>query len=188
MSDHTSQFRDVVVPHLGEAFGLARWLAGNDSDAEDIVQEACIRAFRGIGGYNGLNARAWVLSIVRNTAYSWLSEHRNSNVIAVDFNDLEQSVEAPDTEPTPEAALIEKVDAAELESAIKALPLEFREPLVLHDVQGLNYRSIAAVMNIPLGTVMSRLARARQKLMANLARSPAYGTERPDVARPRLLR
>src|SRR3954470_23951508 len=103
MSDHSGRFRDVVVPHLGEAFGLARWLAGNDSDAEDIVQEACLRAFRGIAGYNGLNARAWVLSIVRNTAYTWLAERRNSNVIAVDFNELEQNAEAADSEPTPEA-------------------------------------------------------------------------------------
>jgi RNA polymerase sigma-70 factor (ECF subfamily) len=187
VTDHSRQFRDVVAPHLNDAFGLARWLAGNDADAEDIVQEACLRAFRGIAGYNGVNARAWVLSIVRNTAYSWLSENRNRNVIAVDFNELEQNMETPDAEPTPEAALIEKVNAAELEAAIEALPLEFREPLVLHDVQGLNYRSIASVMGIPLGTVMSRLARARQKLMVNLARSP-YGTERPEVARPRLLR
>jgi RNA polymerase sigma-70 factor (ECF subfamily) len=187
VSDHSSQFREVVAPHLGDAFGLARWLAGNDADAEDIVQEACLRAFRGMAGYNGLNARAWVLSIVRNTAYTWLSENRNRNVIAVDFNELEQNVETPDTEPTAEAALIEKVDAEELDAAIKSLPLEFREPLVLHDVQGLNYRSVASVMGIPLGTVMSRLARARQKLMVNLARRN-YGTERPHVARPRLLR
>ncbi len=175
MSDERTRFATVVLPYLGDAYALARWLARNDSDAEDIVQEACLRAYRGIAGFGNINPRGWVLSIVRNTAYTWLKKHRDPKVIAVDnVEDVEQAGADWDLGPTsPETALIEQADAARLESAIAALPTEFRETLVLRDLEGLDYRTIAAVTGVPIGTVMSRLARARRRLMAQLGKDLA---------------
>jgi RNA polymerase sigma-70 factor (ECF subfamily) len=176
VSDERTRFANVVLPHLGDAYALARWLARNDSDAEDIVQEACLRAFRGIAGFGDINPRGWVLSIVRNTAYTWLKKHRDPKLVAVDnVEDVEQAAGADwDLGPaSPEAALIEQADAARLEAAIAALPVEFRETLVLRDVEGLDYRTIAEVTGVPIGTVMSRLARARRRLMAQLGKEPA---------------
>jgi RNA polymerase sigma-70 factor (ECF subfamily) len=170
VSDERIRFANVVLPYLGDAYALARWIARNDSDAEDIVQEACLRAFRGIAGFGDVNARGWVLSIVRNTAYTWLKKHRDPKLIAVEnvedvadaAIDWEQSPAAPD------AGLIERADTARLEAAIGALPDEFRETLVLRELQGLDYRAIAQVTGVPIGTVMSRLARARRRLIALL--------------------
>jgi RNA polymerase sigma-70 factor (ECF subfamily) len=171
VSDERTRFANVVLPHLGDAYALARWLARNDSDAEDIVQEACLRAFRGIGGFGNINPRGWVLSIVRNTAYTWLKKHRDPKVVAVDnVEDVEQAGADWDGPASPETALIEQADAARLEAAIAALPVEFRETLVLRDVEGLDYRTIAEVTAVPIGTVMSRLARARRRLMAQLGK------------------
>jgi len=150
-----ARFRNVVLPHLADAYALARWLTGNATDAQDVVQEACLRAFRGIGGFAGGNARAWVLTITRHAAYTWLSKN------------LSRGAPLEGTE-TPEAALIAKADAAQLEAAIAQLPVPFRETLVLRDVQGLDYREIAQVTNVPIGTVMSRLARARRRLIVDL--------------------
>ena len=167
--DDQARFASVVLPHLADAYALARWLTGDRADAEDVVQEACLRAFRGIGGFAGVNARAWVLTIVRHAAYAWLGKNRSAALVMVD--DLEaveqqQASDAPDSGPqTPEAALIAKADAARLEAAIAELPLPFRETLVLRDVQGLDYREIAEVTKVPIGTVMSRLARARRRLI-----------------------
>jgi RNA polymerase sigma-70 factor (ECF subfamily) len=176
VSDERTRFANVVLPHLGDAYALARWLARNDSDAEDIVQEACLRAFRGIAGFGDINPRGWVLSIVRNTAYTWLKKHRDPKLVAVDnVEEVEQAADAAwDLGPaSPEAALIEQADAARLEAAIAALPTEFRETLVLRDVEGLDYRTIAEVTGVPIGTVMSRLARARRRLMAQLGKESA---------------
>jgi RNA polymerase sigma factor (sigma-70 family) len=169
-------FQNVVVPHLADAYALARWLTSDRADAEDVVQEACLHAFRGIRGFAGVNARAWLLTIVRRTAYVWLKENRSAglvmveDLVAVEEKEAKQSAASSEggTE-TPEAALIAKADAARLESAISALPLPFRETLVLRDVQELDYREIAEVTGVPIGTVMSRLARARQRLTASLA-------------------
>ena len=175
MSDERTRFANVVLPYLGDAYALARWLARNDSDAEDIVQEACLRAFRGIAGFGDINPRGWVLSIVRNTAYTWLKKHRDPKVVAVDnVEDVERAGADLDLGPvSPEASLIERDDAAQLEAAIAALPVEFRETLVLRDVEGLDYRTIAEVTGVPIGTVMSRLARARRRLMAQLGKDLA---------------
>ena len=172
MSDERTRFANVVLPYLGDAYALARWLARNDSDAEDIVQEACLRAFRGIAGFGDINPRGWVLSIVRNTAYTWLKKHRDPKVVAVDnIEDVERAGADLDLGPaSPEASLIEQADAARLEAAIAVLPVEFRETLVLRDVEGLDYRTIAEVTGVPIGTVMSRLARARRRLMAQLGK------------------
>ena len=156
-----ARFATVVVPHLAEAFALACWLTGNRTDAEDVVQEASVRAFRAIGSFSGVNARAWVLAIVRNTTYSWLGKNRRLDLTTAEYDVESASV----TTYTPETALIAKADAVRLEAAVAALPLEFREVLVLRDVQGLEYREIAEVTGLPVGTVMSRLARTRRRLI-----------------------
>jgi RNA polymerase sigma factor (sigma-70 family) len=174
--DDRARFASVVLPHLADAYALARWLTGNRTDAEDVVQDACLRAFRGIGGFTGTNARAWVLTIVRHTAYTWLGKNRPAALVMTD--DLEaaerkQAGGACEAPQTPETALIAKADAARLETAIAELPVPFRETLVLRDVQGLDYREIAEVTKVPIGTVMSRLARARTRLIASI------GTDKP---------
>jgi len=170
--DKKTRFDRVVLPNLEDAFALARWLAGDRTDAEDIFQEACLRAFRGIGSFSGGNARAWVLTIVRRTAYSWLGKNRLRAQVAIDDLSLGERALMEgggyrDTlnRATPETELIAKADAARLEAAIGTLPLEFRETFVLRDIQGLEYREIAEVTAKPLGTVMSRLARARRRLI-----------------------
>src|SRR5262249_47272950 len=167
------RFAEVVLPHLGDAFALARWLTGSRADAEDVVQDASLRAFRAIGTFAGGNARAWVLTIVRHTAFTWLGKNRPAALVVTD--DLEaveraqHETGAVDRESeTPETALIAKADAARLEAAIAALPTPFRETLVLRELQGLDYREIAEVTGVPVGTVMSRLARARRRLAAEV--------------------
>jgi RNA polymerase sigma factor (sigma-70 family) len=174
LRDNHARFTELVLPHLGAAYSLARWITGSRADAEDVVQNACLRAFRAIGGFAGGNARPWVLTIVRNTAYTWLRKNRPSAVLVVE--DLE-SVEAAQANEgnldreTPETALIAKADAACLEAAIAALPTSYRETLILRDVQGLSYREIAEVTGVPIGTVMSRLARGRDQVIKTIARS-----------------
>ena len=169
------QFAGIVVPHLSEAFVVASWLTGNRTDAEDVVQEACLRAFRAISSFAGVNARAWVQTIVRHTAYSWLAKNRPSEIVAVeDFPGEERLTEqciggwSATVTSTPETALLAKLDVRRLEAAIAALPLAFREVLILRDVQGLEYREIAEVTTLPVGTVMSRLARARRRIIGAL--------------------
>ena len=170
-SEDYARFTSVVMPHLDAAYNLAHWLTGNRTDAEDVVQDASLRAFRAIDKFAGGNARAWVLCIVRNTACSWLRKNRPTAVVTVD--DLE-AVEAAYAKPadredeTPEAALIAKADAEHLRAAIAALPTPFRETLVLRDIEGLDYREIAEATEVPVGTVMSRLARARGRLIATI--------------------
>jgi RNA polymerase sigma-70 factor (ECF subfamily) len=174
--DANARFSTLVLPHLGDAYSLARWITGSRADAEDVVQDACLRAFRAIGGFAGGNARPWLLTIVRNTAYTWLRKNRPSAILAVE--DLE-GVEAAQTNPgdpertTPETELIAKADAASLEAAIGALPAAYRETMILRDVQGLSYREIAEVTGVPIGTVMSRLARGRDHVIKAIGRSAA---------------
>jgi RNA polymerase sigma factor (sigma-70 family) len=164
------QFTAVVMPHLDDAYALARWLSGNSADAEDIVQEACLRALRGLDRYAGGNARAWLLAITRNTTFTWLARNRPKTLVITE--DIEALAPA-DGAATPEDALIAKAGAAELELAIAALPPPFKETLVLRDINGLSYRDIAEITGAPLGTVMSRLARARGFLIAALGRPEA---------------
>jgi RNA polymerase sigma factor (sigma-70 family) len=163
-------FAAVVMPHLDDAFALARWLSGNSADAEDIVQEACLRALRGLDRYAGGNARAWLLAITRNTTFTWLARSRPKTLVITE--DIEALAPA-DGAATPEDALIAKAGAAAIELAIAALPPPFKETLVLRDINGLSYRDIAEITGAPLGTVMSRLARARGLLMAALGRPEA---------------
>ena len=174
--DDRTRFANVVTPHLADAFALARWLTGNRADAEDVVQDACLRAYRAIGTFAGGNARAWVLTIVRHTAYTWLRRNRSAALVLVDDLEAVEHAQANPGEPdrvTPETELIAKADAARLEAAIAELPVPFRETLVLRDIQGLDYREIASVTQVPIGTVMSRLARARRRLMAGIAKDRA---------------
>ncbi len=173
-SERNARFASVVLPHLAEAYALARWLTGNGTDAEDVVQDGCLHAFRGIGNFSGGNARAWVLTIVRHTAYTWFGKNRPAALVLVE--DVEGVGRAQSGEPdveTPESALIAKADTGLLEAAIAALPAPFRETLVLRDLQGLNYREIAEVTEVPIGTVMSRLARGRHRLIAIIAKEAA---------------
>ena len=174
--DNTSdqaRFAEVFLPHLVDAFRLARWIAGSRADAEDIVQEASMRAFKNIRGFSGGNPRAWVLTIVRNTSYSWLTQNRPK--VLVLSEDLDQrtreTIEQEDPQ-TPETALIAKLDAQQVRKAMASLPVPFREVLVLREIHDLDYRTIAEVAALPIGTVMSRLARARSMLAAAILAGP----------------
>jgi RNA polymerase sigma factor (sigma-70 family) len=176
-SDQT-RFAEVFLPHLDDAFRLARWIAGTRADADDIVQEAALRALRGIRNFSGGNSRAWTLTIVRNTSYTWLTKNRPSMVVMTE--DLDERVRekmehsaADNDAPTPEAALIAKMEAEKVRNAVAALPLPFKEIFVLREIHDLDYRSIAEVVQVPIGTVMSRLARARKLILSALQESTA---------------
>jgi RNA polymerase sigma factor (sigma-70 family) len=168
-----ARFTEVFVPYLVDAFRLARWLAGSRADAEDIVQEASMRAFKYIRGFSGGNPRAWVLTIVRNTSYSWLAKNRPKDVVLSDDLDQDhrEQIEQVGTQEmqTPETALIAKLEAEKVRKAMASLPAPFREILVLREIHDLDYRTIAEVAALPIGTVMSRLARARRLLTATIA-------------------
>jgi RNA polymerase sigma-70 factor (ECF subfamily) len=163
----SSAFDQVVVPHLDAAYNLARWLTRNENDAEDVVQEAFLRALRFFGGFHGGNARAWLLAIVRNACYDWLRRNRPSEASASFDEEVHSS--AVDQDPTPEDLLIEQAGRHRLREALEALPLAWREVLVLRELEGLSYKEIADVAGIKMGTVMSRLARARSGLQQQLA-------------------
>ena len=168
-------FADKVLPHLDDALSLARWLTGNVTDAEDVVQDACIRAYGAIESHKDGSPRAWLLTIVRNTAFTWLGKNRPKDLIVTDdIKVFEQAALETAGSPaalSPEAALIAKTDAAHLHQAIAALPLAFREVLVLREIDGLSYAEIASVVSVPVGTVMSRLARARRMLLEAIGES-----------------
>jgi RNA polymerase sigma-70 factor (ECF subfamily) len=172
--DERNAFDEIFLPHLPEAYRLAQWLAGSASDAEDIVQEAAIRAFRGIKGFGAVNARAWSLTIVRNTALSWLTKNRPRAVAYI--NDL-SAAEQQELEyeglhgtriETPEEIALFKADAEQIQKALAQLSTQYREVIVLREINQMNYRDIAEITNVPIGTVMSRLSRARQLLIALL--------------------
>jgi RNA polymerase sigma-70 factor (ECF subfamily) len=154
------------MPHLGAAFNLARWLTRNDHDAEDVVQEAYLRAYQFFDGFHGGDGRAWLLRIVRNTCYSWLEKNRSRDP-TVAFDETKHSTQRE--ESSPEAPLVAREDREMLRRALEELPSEFRETIVLREMEGLSYKEIAAVSGIPVGTVMSRLARARERLHECLA-------------------
>jgi len=163
------RFDEVALPHLDAAYNLARWLTRNDVDAADVVQEAYLRALTYFDGYRGENGKAWLLTIVRNTCFRWLE--RNRPAVVVSFSrDVESEVEnalasaGSEAPPDPEMLLVQRRDAALLNELIGELPPLFREVLVLRELEELSYREIADVLNVPVGTVMSRLARARSLL------------------------
>lgn len=170
-SDAAKQkFRQMVLPHLDDGYSLAKFLAGDGADAEDIVQEACIRALAGLESTAVLQPRAWFLTIVRNSAYTFLGRHRPKVLVGEDVGDLEAkgALHAAAPEPDAEATLIAADESAEARRAIAALPLPLRETLIMRLLNGLSYREIALATESPIGTVMSRLARARAALAATL--------------------
>ena len=161
-----ASFEKAVLPHLDATYNLARWLTRNDADAQDVVQEAYLRAFRFFGGFHGEDGRAWLLGIVRNTTYTWMQRNRSPE-LNMPLDDEMYEVKSDDL--TPEALLLQKADAQMLRQALEELPIEFREVLVLRELDEMSYKQIAAVADLPLGTVMSRLARARKRLQQILA-------------------
>jgi RNA polymerase sigma factor (sigma-70 family) len=169
-SDDRARFARVVLPHLADAYSLARWLTGNGIDAEDVVQDACLRALGGIAGFREGNGRAWVLTIVRHTAYSWLGKNRPATLVVADDVEGIAGAEIASGDAGAETEMIAKADSQRLQAAIEKLPPPFRETLVLRDLQGLDYREIAKVTSAPIGAVMSRLARARRRLMTTIAK------------------
>lgn len=160
-ADQLALFERAVVPHLGSAYNLARWLIRNDQDAEDLVQEACLRALKAFEGFRGGDARAWLLTIVRNRCYSWLRENRLQELNAAFDEEIHTTEEHS---RSPEALLLQGASARQVQDALEALPPEFREAIVLRELEGLSYSEIAGLCGVPVGTVMSRLARARQRL------------------------
>lgn len=162
-------FESTILPHLGSAYNLARWLTRNDSDAEDVVQEAFLRALRSFKTFTpGRDGRAWLLAIVRNCCRTWLRENRPQQ-LAVELDDNSQ---APGEQwSNPEASLISSATCQLVRQAIEELPVEYREVLVLRELEDLSYKEIAAVVEIPIGTVMSRISRARRELYARICQA-----------------
>jgi len=156
------RFRALVLPHLDAAYGFARYLTRDASQAEDIVQDAFLKAFRGFSGFRGGEPRAWLFAIVRTT---FLDAARGRPA----WGDLQDAEAVPSEDDTPEAALVRQGEVATVRGAIEALPEPFRETLVLRELEELSYRQIAEATAAPIGTVMSRLARARQMLLALLS-------------------
>lgn len=158
-------FEQTVLPHLDAAYNLARWLAGNEADAQDVAQEACLRAFKFFGNFRGDNARAWLLTIVRNTFYTWLRKNRPAEIVELS----DEMLETGEISAGPEIPAARLGDAEAVQRAIAGLPVEFREIVVLREMEGLSYKEIAGLAGVPIGTVMSRLARARKLLQKQLA-------------------
>jgi RNA polymerase sigma-70 factor (ECF subfamily) len=160
-----SRFESIVTPHLDAAYNLARWLTGKDHDAQDVVQEAMLRAFMYFDGFRGVAARAWVLKIVRNTCFTWLQANRPSESIAAEeLQDVMPELFCSVSVDDPETIALRHTEAVQLNDAIAAIPPGFREVIVLREMEGLSYKEIATVIDLPIGTVMSRLARARAEL------------------------
>ena len=164
-----SRFEETVLPHLDAAFNYARWLTKNDAEAEDVVQDACVRALRYFSSLKNEDARAWLMAIVRNTWYSRVSG-RADRAWEVDT----VLVERRDPSLTPEASAMQRQDAARVRAAVESLPPDFREVIVLRELEGLSYKDISAIAGVPIGTVMSRLSRARERLLVAL-RADEYG-------------
>lgn len=164
--DRQAQFERAVNPHLNAAYNLARWLTHNDQDAEDVVQDACLRAYRSFDSFHGGDARNWILAIVRNAAYSWLAKNRGHEASVALENEL---LDIPSETPGPERVVLTRIDAQRLRQAIEELPPDLREVIILREMEDLSYKEIAAVATVPIGTVMSRLARARGRLRGFLS-------------------
>jgi RNA polymerase sigma-70 factor (ECF subfamily) len=162
--DRLARFEQTVVPHLDAAYNLSRWLTRNDTDAQDVVQEAYLRALKFFGSYHGGDSRAWLLTIVRNTCYTWLQQNR-ARELTTEFDEEVHSTESSN----PETLLIEGANKQLLKQALEELPVSFREVVILRELEGLSYKEIADIADVPVGTVMSRLARARKRLQVILA-------------------
>jgi RNA polymerase sigma-70 factor (ECF subfamily) len=175
MSDtaNRERFEQTVLPHLDAAYNLARWLTRNEQDAQDVAQEAFLRAFRFFDRYQGGSARAWLLTIVRNTCYTWL--HKNRQSVSTELFDEEIHHPELSSDADPEVQALAAADKVTLSRALEELPDVFREALVLREMEGMSYREIADVTAVSLGTVMSRLARGRTRLRQSLTAEVSRG-------------
>ena len=161
----SQRFDETILPHLNAAYNYARWLTRNDAEAEDVVQDACVRAMRFFDSFRGGDARSWLMAIVRNTWYS----RAGRRAPVTELNPMAEPAHEPvDEALNPEALLLQQHAVARVREGLEQLPLDFREVIVLREIEGLSYKEIAAVINAPIGTVMSRLARARERLLAAL--------------------
>ena len=173
MSQHT--FETVVVPHLDAAFNYARWLTRNDADAEDVLQDAAVRAFRFFSSLRADNPRAWLFTIVRNTWYARVAQ-REARPHVTEYDEMADP--RPNHHPDPEAQLLRQQTVDRVRRAVESLPLDFREVIVLRELEGLSYKEIAKVIGAPIGTVMSRLSRARERLIDLLGPAALAGEVR----------
>jgi len=166
--DELTAFDQAVLPHLDAAYNLARWLTGDDQDAQDVVQEASLRAFKYWKGFSGRDCRSWLLAIVRNTFYSWVRQRSVQPELTEtgEFDDV-------DVAPNPENLMLQNAGRDMLEAALNDLPAEFREAIVLREMEGMSYKEIADIAGVPIGTVMSRLARARKRMQIYLTNAAA---------------
>ncbi|KAF3998096.1 sigma-70 family RNA polymerase sigma factor [Glaciimonas immobilis] len=178
-SHKEARFQAIVMPHLNAAFNLARWLTRNGPDAEDIVQEAYLRAFTFFDSFVGEDGRAWLLTIVRNTFYTWHQQNKTQNTTFdeqyhIDEDENFTALQEHDTrrDNNPESILLQKDSQRQLLHALKALPLAFREVMVLRELEELSYKQIATIIGIPVGTVMSRLGRGRELLQKKIQGLP----------------
>lgn len=163
-------FEQVVLSNLDAAYNLARWLLRSPSDAEDAVQESCLRALRFFDGFRGGDSRSWLLKIVRNTCYSWARKNRPTEL----SDEFDEAIHSPEVAiDNAEAKLISQAESDRVRKALETLPVRFREVLVLREIEGLSYKDISDVTGVPMGTVMSSLARARQKLRDQLGAAAA---------------
>ena len=176
-------FEEAVMPHLDAAYNLARWLTRNESDAQDMVQEAYLRALRFFGGFHGDDARAWLLTIVRNTCYTWLKRNKSAE-LSGDFDEVVLAIES--SEPDPEVSHVLKVQKQMINEAIEKLPIEFREVVILRELEELSYKEIASITGIPIGTVMSRLSRARKRLLVCLRGLERNARHKPPTIKCRI--
>ena len=175
MSD-VKRFEALVLPHLDSAYNLARWLTRDSQDAQDVVQDACVRALKYLGSLERSDARAWFLTIVRNAFYDWVGRNRPAEIVH-DEDAVDAAVDAASS--SPEQAAVRNAELRVLSDAVAALPVQYREVLILRELEELSYKEIASIADIPVGTVMSRLARAR----ALLQRSPLLHAIRGQSAR-----
>ena len=159
--DKLARFEQSILPHMDAAYNLARWLTRNGDDAEEMVQEAYLRAFKFFDSFRGVDGRAWLLTIVRNTCYTWLQQNRRYETTMM-FDEEIHSTDGDSSDPA--TLVLQSADQQILRQALEELPIEFREVVVLRDLEGFSYKEIADIANIPAGTVMSRLARARERL------------------------
>jgi RNA polymerase sigma-70 factor (ECF subfamily) len=160
VTNKLARFEDIVLPHLDPAYNLARWLVRNEDDAQDRVQDACLRAFQFFDGFHGLNPRAWFLTIVRNSCYTLLEQNR----IRQKTTEFDEELHTIEDGLDPSALALKSGEVELLQQSLQELPAQYREIIVLRDLEEFSYKEIAEVINIPLGTVMSRLARARERL------------------------
>jgi RNA polymerase sigma-70 factor (ECF subfamily) len=151
-------FEESVLPHLNAAYNLARWLTRDAHDAEDLVQESCLRAFRSFESFHGQDPKAWLLTVVRNTCFTWLKKNGRQPV------EFDERIHSLEDVPDAEAVLLNHAALGSLNDCLEALPVEFREAIVLRELEELSYKEIADIARVPVGTVMSRLARARKRL------------------------